>query len=176
MFSLTESCNQYNNCDLFLNKSIFPLYYKKLYVKGLMNCSKANEYVIHNMTRSGVYLRITFSNSLLQKVLILGPVMGASFHAPRHRNSMYVQTVIRSIYETIQPEHPHLSIRWYKRRPQGPPSSAPLHGILSVLRTRPYSMLCLRPRLWPHASPLLSQSPQALHRCIKIPLISESII
>ena len=58
-------------------------------------------------------------------------VMGASAHAPRHRNSMYVQTVRRSIYDTRQPEHPHSPIRQYEQRPQGPPFTASLHGILT---------------------------------------------
>ena len=42
-------------------------------------------------------------------------------HAPIHSNSMYVQTVRRSIYNTIRPEHPPLPIRRYEISPQGPP-------------------------------------------------------
>ena len=49
-------------------------------------------------------------------------VTGASVHTPRQRNSTYVHTVRRSIYETIWPEHSHLPIRQYKKRPQGPSS------------------------------------------------------
>ena len=47
-------------------------------------------------------------------------VIGASVRAPRQINSMYVQTVRRYIYNTRRPEHPHLPIRRYERRPQGP--------------------------------------------------------
>ena len=38
-------------------------------------------------------------------------VTGASVHAPRQRNSTYVQTFRWSIYETRRPEHPHSPIR-----------------------------------------------------------------
>ena len=37
-----------------------------------------------------------------------GDVRIASIHAPKQRNSTYIQTVIRSIYDTRRPEHPHL--------------------------------------------------------------------
>ena len=49
-------------------------------------------------------------------------VTGLSVHAPRQRNSTYIQTVRRSIYETRRPEHTHLPIRRYEQRPQGIPS------------------------------------------------------
>ena len=48
-------------------------------------------------------------------------VMVASVHAPRQRNSTYVQTIRRSIYWTRQLEHPHWPIRQYLRLPQRPP-------------------------------------------------------
>ena len=44
----------------------------------------------------------------------------ASINAPRQRNSTYVQKVRRSIFDTRQPEQPHLPILQYERRPQGP--------------------------------------------------------
>ena len=44
----------------------------------------------------------------------------ASGNTPRQRNSTYVQTFRRSIFDTRQPEHPHLPILRYERRPQGP--------------------------------------------------------
>ena len=49
-----------------------------------------------------------------------GYVTGAFVHETRHMNSMYVQTVRRSMYKTRRPEYPHLPIRRYKQRPQGP--------------------------------------------------------
>ena len=36
--------------------------------------SEADQYIVQNLTWSGVYLRITLSNTLLQKVLILVPL------------------------------------------------------------------------------------------------------
>ena len=55
----------------------------------------------------------------LECVLFLLPVTGESVHAPRHRNSTYIQMVRWSIYETRRPKHPHLQIRHYQWRVQG---------------------------------------------------------
>ena len=41
-----------------------------------------------------------------------GFVMGVSVHATRHRNSTYVQTVRRSIYDNRRTKHPHSQISW----------------------------------------------------------------
>ena len=60
---------------------------------------------------------------------IKGNVTGASVHAPRQRNIKYVQTFRRSIHDTRQPEHPHLPILRYERRPQGP-SPRPRYTLL----------------------------------------------
>ena len=43
----------------------------KRHVKSLQKFSKAYQYVVQNLTWSGVYLRINFSNNTLQKVLAL---------------------------------------------------------------------------------------------------------
>ena len=40
-------------------------------------------------------------------------VTGVSVHAPRQRNSTYIHTVRRSIYDTIRPEHPYPPIHQY---------------------------------------------------------------
>ena len=58
-------------------------------------------------------------------------VTEASVHVPIQRNSTYIQTVRRSIYKTRRQEHPHSPICQQKRRPQGPPFTDPLHGILN---------------------------------------------
>ena len=69
-----------------------------------------------------------------------GDVTGAYVHALRQRNSMYVQTVRRSIDDIRRPEHPKAPIRRYKRHPQGPPSRPRskcvvcTHAILMVLQ------------------------------------------
>ena len=49
-------------------------------------------------------------------------VTGTSVHPPRQRNSTYIKTFIRSIYEIRLPEHPHLPILQWELRPQGPAS------------------------------------------------------
>ena len=46
----------------------------KRHVQSLQKGSEADQYVVHNMTCSGVYLRSNFSNNLLQKVLTLVPL------------------------------------------------------------------------------------------------------
>ena len=45
--------------------------YVKRHVQSLLKGSEADQYVVQNLTWSGVYLRSTFSNNILQKVLPL---------------------------------------------------------------------------------------------------------
>ena len=52
-------------------------------------------------------------------LIIKGVITGASVHEPIHSNSTYVQIVIRYIYDTRRPEHPHSPISQYERLPQG---------------------------------------------------------
>ena len=51
-----------------------PLEYVKGLVQSLVKGSKADQYIVQNLTWSGVYLRSTLSNDLLQKVLTLVPL------------------------------------------------------------------------------------------------------
>ena len=46
----------------------------KRHVQSLLKGSEADQYVVQNLTWSGVYLRSTLSNTLLQKVLTLVPL------------------------------------------------------------------------------------------------------
>ena len=71
VFSLPDPRNKEKNWYLLLHKSIFPLEYVKLHVKSLQKGSEADQYVVQNLTCSGVYLRSTLSNNLLWKVLTL---------------------------------------------------------------------------------------------------------
>ena len=48
--------------------------YVKIHVQSLLKVSEADQYVVQNLTWSGVYLRSTLSNTLLQKVLTLVPL------------------------------------------------------------------------------------------------------
>ena len=47
----------------------------KLHVQILQKVSEAEQYIVQNLTWSGVYLRITLSNTLLQNVLTLVPLI-----------------------------------------------------------------------------------------------------
>ena len=67
-----------------------------------------------------------------------GGIMGASDHAPRQRNIMYVQMVRRSIYNTRRPEHPQSPIRRYKGHSLGP-SSQPCYTYPVPSPLRPFS-------------------------------------
>ena len=71
VFSITEPQNKEKEWDLFLHHSKFPLEYVKGLVQILLKGSEADQYIVQNLTWSGVYLRSTFSNDLLQKVLTL---------------------------------------------------------------------------------------------------------
>ena len=46
-------------------------------------------------------------------------VTGASVHAPKQRNSKYVNISKRYIYDTIRPKHPYFPINRYNQRPLG---------------------------------------------------------
>ena len=66
--------NKEKRWDLLLHQSRFPLDYVKSHVQSLLKGSEADQYVVQNLTWSGVYLRSTLSNTLLQKVLTLVPL------------------------------------------------------------------------------------------------------
>ena len=74
VFSLSDPHNKEKMWDLLLRQSRFTSEYVKGHVKSLLKGSEADQYVVQNLTWSGVYLRRTLSNILLQKVLILVPL------------------------------------------------------------------------------------------------------
>ena len=74
VFSITEPQNKEKGWDLLLHHSKFPLEYMKGLVQSLLKSSEADQYIVQNVTWSGVYLRSTLSNDLLQKVLTLVPM------------------------------------------------------------------------------------------------------
>ena len=74
VLSLSDPRNKEKRWDLLLHQSRFPLDYVKSHVQSLLKGSEADQYVVHNLTWSVVYLRITLSNTLLQKVLKLVPL------------------------------------------------------------------------------------------------------
>ena len=74
VFSLSDPRIKEKRWDLLLHQSIFPLDYVKIHVQSLLKGSEAEQYVVQNLTGSGVYLRSTLSNTLLQKVMTLVPL------------------------------------------------------------------------------------------------------
>ena len=71
VFSIPEPQNKEKRWDLLLHQFRFPLDYVKSHVQSLLKGSEADQYVVQNLTWSGVYLRSTLSNTLLLKVLTL---------------------------------------------------------------------------------------------------------
>ena len=74
LFYLPDPCNKDKKWEILLHQSIFPLDYVKLHVQILHKGSEADQYVVQNLTWSGVYLSSNLSNTILQKVLTLVPL------------------------------------------------------------------------------------------------------
>ena len=111
----------------------------------------------------------------------LGCVTGAFVHTPRQRNSTYVQTVRRSIYETRQPEHPRSPLLQHKWRPWWPPFLVPLHVILpghSLTLWYRYVYICVYS---PNISAVITitaitapMRQEPAHSCIRYPTLAPS--
>ena len=71
VFSFPNTHNKDKRWDLLLHQSRFPSDYVKRHLQSLLKGSEADQYFVQNLTWSGVYLRSTLSNTLLQKVLTL---------------------------------------------------------------------------------------------------------
>ena len=67
--------------------------YVKCHVQSLLKGSEVDQYIVQNLTWSGVYLRSTLSNDLLQKVLTLVPLTAAG-------PEVYVATMTTIIYDS----------------------------------------------------------------------------
>ena len=70
----------------------------KLHVKSLNEGSKDDHYVVQNLIWSGVYLRITFSNTILEKVSIMVPLTATG-------TEVYfstIETVISDLYYALE--------------------------------------------------------------------------
>ena len=74
VFSLPYPRNKNKRWDLLLHQSRFTLEYVKRHVQSLLKGSESDQYVVQNLTWSGVYLRSTLSNTIIQKVLTLLPL------------------------------------------------------------------------------------------------------
>ena len=77
IFSHPYPHNTEKKWDLLLHQSRFPLDCVKFHLQSLQKVSESDQYVVQNLTLSGVYLRSTLSNIILQKVLILVPLTTA---------------------------------------------------------------------------------------------------
>ena len=86
VFSVTEPQNKDKEWDLLLYHSIFYLEYVKGLVQSLLKGSEVDQYIVQNLTWSGVYLSSTLSNDLLQKALTLVPLTAT-------RPEVYVATM-----------------------------------------------------------------------------------
>ena len=74
VFSITDPLNKEKKWDLLLHQSRLPLECVKRHVQSLQKGSEEDQHVVQNLTWSGVYLRSTLSNTILQKVLTLVPL------------------------------------------------------------------------------------------------------
>ena len=55
VFSLPDPRNKEKKRDILLDQSIFLLEYVKRHVQSLLKVSEADQYVVQNLTCSGVY-------------------------------------------------------------------------------------------------------------------------
>ena len=90
VFSITDPKNKNKEWYFLLHQSRFPLEYVKVHVQSLLIGSQADKYIVQNLTWSGVYLRSTLSNDLLQRVLTLVPLTATE-------PEVYVATMINII-------------------------------------------------------------------------------
>ena len=74
VFYITDPQNKDKEWDLLLHQYIFTLEYMKGHVHSPLKGSEADQYIVQNLTWSGVYLMSTLPNYLLQKVLTLVPL------------------------------------------------------------------------------------------------------
>ena len=93
IFSLPYPGNKEKRWYFLLNQSKFPLDYVKSHVQSLLKGSEVDQYVVQNLTWSGVYLRSTLSNYLLQKVLTLVPLIAMG-------PEVFVSTMTTFLYDS----------------------------------------------------------------------------
>ena len=74
VFSLPDPRNKKKKWNFLLHQSRLSLGYVISHIQSLRKGSESDKYIVQNLTWSGVYLRITTSNTLLQKVLTLVPL------------------------------------------------------------------------------------------------------
>ena len=113
VFSLPDPHNKEKRWDILLHQSRIPLDYVKRHVQILLKGSEADQYVVQNLTWSGVYLRSTLSNTLLQKVLTLVPLTatGPEFYVA------IMTTFLSDSYDALEETLNHMKILKLKSYP-----------------------------------------------------------
>ena len=101
VFYLPGSRNKEKGWDLILHQSRFPLDYVKIHVLSFLKSSKADQYVAQNLTWSGVYLRSTLSNTLLQKVLTLVPLTATGLEVFVSTMTTFLSDYYDALEETL---------------------------------------------------------------------------
>ena len=106
IFSLPEPRSKEKKWDLLLHQSILILEYVKHYVQILQKGSEADQYVVQNLTWSGVYLMINLSNTLLQKILTLVPLKATG----REVFVATITTFLSDSYDALEETLTHMKI------------------------------------------------------------------
>ena len=70
VFYLPDPHSKYKKWDILIHQSRYPLDHMKIHVQSIQKVYEADQYVVQNLTWSGVYIKGSLSNTLLQKVLI----------------------------------------------------------------------------------------------------------
>ena len=110
VFSLPAPHNKQKNWYLLLQHTRYPLEYVKHHVKSLQKGSEAHQYVIYNLAWSGVYLRSTLSNNILQKVLTLVPLTSTGPDVFVTTTNIFISDSYDALEETLT----HRNIRKLK--------------------------------------------------------------
>ena len=74
VFYLPYPRNKEKKWDIFIHKYRFTLDYVKHHLNIIQKGFNADKYMVQNLNWYGVYLRITFQSTILQKVLELVPL------------------------------------------------------------------------------------------------------
>ena len=72
VFYIVDSQNKEKEWDLLLRHSKFSLQYVKCLVQSLLKVSEADQYIVQNLTWSGVYLRSTFIKLYSSEGTVIG--------------------------------------------------------------------------------------------------------
>ena len=102
VLSITDQLNKEKEWDFLLHQSRYPLEYIKRHVHSLLKVSEADQYIVQNLTWSGVYLRDNLSNDLLQKVLTLVPLIATGPEAYFATRTTIISNSYYSLVDTLK--------------------------------------------------------------------------